>query len=55
MSMNFKFSRGYGEYQLVRVVVMCCCSNTSSTDVLLEQQSATVWTMREMPDDAGGL
>jgi hypothetical protein len=44
MSMNFKFSGGYWEYQVVQAIGMCCCSNTSSADVLLQQQ-ATVRSM----------
>jgi len=38
MSMNFKFSRGYGEYQAVQSIGVCCYSNTNSAEVLLEQQ-----------------
>jgi hypothetical protein len=41
MSMNFTFSRGYGEYQAVQSIGVCCCSNTHSAEVLLEQQWAT--------------
>jgi hypothetical protein len=40
MSMNFKFSRGYGESQAVQPMGVCCCSNTTSAEVLLEQQRA---------------
>jgi hypothetical protein len=36
--MNFKFSRGYSEYQAPQSIGMCCYSNTSSADVLLQQQ-----------------
>ena len=38
MSMNFKFSRGYGECQAVQSVGGCCYSNTKSAEVVLEQQ-----------------
>ena len=38
MSMNFKFSRAYGECQAVRSLGVCCSGNTNSADVLLEQQ-----------------
>jgi ribosome modulation factor len=38
MSMNFKFSRGYGECQAVQSIEMCCYSNINSAEVLLEQQ-----------------
>jgi hypothetical protein len=55
MSMNFKFSRGYGECQLLRSVVVCCYSNTGSADVLLEQQWAAAGVMGHMPHDTGGL
>jgi hypothetical protein len=41
MSMNFKFSRGYGEFQAVQRIRMCCYSNTHSTHVLLEQHCTT--------------
>ena len=52
MSMNFKFSRGYGECQAVQSVGGCCYSNTKSAEVVLEQQwatapSATCLTTRE--------
>jgi hypothetical protein len=42
MSMNFRFSRGYGQCQAVQAIGMCCYSNTSSAEVLLKQQRATV-------------
>ena len=42
MSMNFKFSGGYGECQAVPAIGVCCCSNTNSAEVLLQQQQATV-------------
>jgi hypothetical protein len=38
MSMNFKFSRGYAEFQAVQSTGVCCYSNTNSAEVLLEQQ-----------------
>jgi hypothetical protein len=38
MSMNLKFSRGYGESQAVQPKGVRCSSNTNSTEVLLEQQ-----------------
>jgi hypothetical protein len=52
MSMNFKFSRGYGQCQAVQSVGGCCYSNTKSAEVVLEQQwaiarSATCLTTRE--------
>ena len=52
MSMNFKFSRGYGECQAVQSVGGCCYSNTKSAEVVLEKQwaiarSATCLTTRE--------
>ena len=55
MSINFKFSHGYGEYQPVQSIGGCCCSNTNSTEVLPEQQwhARRVWG--HMPDDTGGL
>jgi len=40
MSMNFKFSRDYGEYQGVPPIGVCCYSNTNSAEMLLEQQWA---------------
>ena len=55
MSMNFKFSRGYGENQPVQLIGVCCYSNTNSVDVLLEQQRAIARLMGRMPDDTGGL
>jgi hypothetical protein len=55
MSMNFKFSRGYGECQLIRSVAVCCSSNTGSAEVLLEHQRAAAGVMGYMPDDTGGL
>jgi hypothetical protein len=55
MSMNFTFSRGYGEYQVVRPVGGCCYSNTSSADVLLRQQSAIVRSIGRHTCDTGGL
>jgi hypothetical protein len=55
MSMNFKFSRDYGECQAVQSIGVCCCSNTYSADVLLEQQGALAGLMEHMPDDTGGL
>jgi len=45
MSMNFNFSRGYGECQVVRPIVWCCYSNTNSAEVLLLQQSAIARSM----------
>jgi hypothetical protein len=42
MSMNFKFSRGYGEYRATQSIGVCCYSSTDSTEVLLEQQRAAV-------------
>lgn len=42
MSMNFKFSGGYAEYQAVQSIGACCYSNTNSAEVLLGQQWATV-------------
>jgi hypothetical protein len=30
MSMNFKFSRAYGECQAVQSIRVCCYSNTNS-------------------------
>ena len=54
MSMNLKFSRGYGECQAVQSVGGCCYSNTESAEVVLEQQ----WAIRakcHTPDDTGGL
>jgi hypothetical protein len=41
MSMNFKFSGGYGEYQAVPLIDRCCYSNTHSADMLLRQQWVT--------------
>ncbi len=40
MSMNFKFSRGYGECRAVQPIGVCCYSNTNSAEVLLKQQWA---------------
>jgi hypothetical protein len=40
MSMIFKFSRGYAEYQAVQPIGVCCYSNTNSAEVLLQQQRA---------------
>jgi hypothetical protein len=55
MSMNFKFSRGYGECQVVQQSAGCCYSNTDSADVLLQQQHGAVRSMGDMADDTGGL
>lgn len=55
MSMNFKFSRGYGECQAVQSTVVCCYSNTDSAEVVLEQQWVTPRSMGHMPDGTGGL
>ena len=55
MSMNFTFSRGYGEYQAVQSIGVCCCSNTHSAEVLLEQQWQAPVGLGHMPDDTGGL
>ena len=55
MSMNFKFSLRYSEYQAVQAMGMCCYSNTNSAEVLLEQQRAVARSMGYMPDDTGGL
>jgi hypothetical protein len=55
MSMNFKFSRGYAEYQAIQSIGVCCHSNTNSTELLLEQQWATARSMGHVPDDTGGL
>jgi hypothetical protein len=55
MYMNFKFSRGYGEYQVVWSIVECCYSNTSSAEVQLEQQWATARSRGHKLDDTGGL
>ena len=55
MSMNFKFSRGYSEYQAVQAMGVCCYSNTNSAEVLLEQQWATARSTGYVPDDKGGL
>jgi hypothetical protein len=41
MSLNIKFSRGYGECQAVESIGTCCYSNTNSAEVLLEQQWQT--------------
>jgi hypothetical protein len=54
MSMNFKFSRGYGECQAVQPIRVCCHSNTNSAEVLLEQQWATARSVGYTPDDTGG-
>jgi hypothetical protein len=53
MSMNFKFSRGYGEFRAVQPFGACCYSNTNSTEMLLEQQGHGVFA--GMPDEMGGL
>jgi hypothetical protein len=50
MSMNFKFSRGYGECWVLESIGVCCYSNTNSADLLLRQQSA----IARMADDMGG-
>jgi hypothetical protein len=55
MSMNFKFSGGYGEYQAVQPIRECCHSNSSSAEVLLEQQWAIARSMGHMSDGTGGL
>jgi hypothetical protein len=51
MSMNFKFSRAYGECQAVHSIEACCYGNTNSAEVLLEQQ----WATAPSTDDTGGL
>ena len=55
MSMNFRFSRGYGECPAVQQVAWCCCSNTDSADMLLQQQQATVRSTIGMAGYTGGL
>jgi hypothetical protein len=55
MSMNFKFSRGYGRCQAVQSIGGCCYSNTNSAEVVLEQHRATARSMGHMPDNTGGL
>jgi hypothetical protein len=55
MSMNFKFSRGYGEYQAVQHIRMCCYSNTHSAELLLQQQCATAENTGHISNDMGGL
>jgi hypothetical protein len=54
MSMKFKFSRGYGQYQVVQSIAVCCYSNTNSTDVLLEQQWQVPQEWGHIPDGTGG-
>jgi hypothetical protein len=46
MSMNFKFSRGYGDCQVMDSIGVCCYSNTYSAEVVLEQQPATTLMAR---------
>jgi|HubBroStandDraft_5_1064220.scaffolds.fasta_scaffold1210666_2 hypothetical protein len=53
--MNFKFSRGYGEYQAVQSIGMCCYSNINSAELLLLQQWGTALSIGDGPDDAEGL
>jgi hypothetical protein len=36
--MNFRFSRGFGQWRAVQAIAVCCYSNTNSAKVLLEQQ-----------------
>jgi hypothetical protein len=55
MSMNFRFSGGYGECQVFRSGALCCCSNSGSAGVLLEQQWAALRASGRMPDDIGGM
>ena len=55
MSMNFKFSRGYGEYQAVQAMGVCCYSNTNSAKVLLEQQRQSREVWGHISDGTGGL
>jgi hypothetical protein len=55
MSMNFRFSRGYGQCQVVRALVRCCYSNTGSAVVLPQQQPVIARISAAMPDDRGGL
>jgi hypothetical protein len=55
MSLNFKFSHGYGEFRAVEPTGVCCYSNTNSAEVLLEQQWANVQNIGDIPDDTGGL
>jgi hypothetical protein len=55
MSMNFRFSRDYGECQAVPAIRMCCYSNTYSAEVLLELQRETARRCAQMADDTGGL
>ena len=55
MSINFTFSRGYGEFQTVQSPGACCSSNTNSADVLLEQQGQPRRVWGHMPADTGGL
>ena len=54
MSMNFKFSRGYGECRVVPSVGVCCYSNTNPAE-LLPQQQRPYGVLRDMSDDTGGL
>jgi hypothetical protein len=55
MSMNFKFSHGYGQSRAVPSIGSCCYGNTNSPELVLEKQWATVPSMGRMPDDTGGL
>jgi hypothetical protein len=54
MSMNFRFSGGYGDYEPVESTLVCCYSNTNSAGVLQQQRRATDGNMGFMPDDTGG-
>ena len=54
MSMNFKFSRGYAEFQAVQSTGVCCYSNTNSAEVLLEQQCAVAQSTGARADGKGG-
>jgi hypothetical protein len=55
MSMNLKFSRGYGENRAVQSTEVCCYSNTNSAEMLPEQQCAVARSAGSHADDKGGL
>jgi hypothetical protein len=42
MSMNYRFSRGYGGVKALAPRLVCCYSNTESAEVLLLQQRSTI-------------
>jgi hypothetical protein len=55
MSMNFWFSRGYGECRAIQSIGVCCYSNTNSAECCWSSSGQLRGVWSHMPDDTGGL